>query len=139
MNHEIHNGRTFGDIIGDTREELKEFVDTRITLLKAEMSEKMKMLKMAAPLAAIGILFLLTAYLLLSVALVGLVVAFFQGNPYRWAIAFAAVGVLWAIVGGIAAYFAMREFEPKELMPKRTIGVLKQDKIWIQSEVKSQI
>lgn len=136
---QMPNGRTFGDILGDTKDELKDFLDTRIALLKAEMTEKVKMLKVAAPLAAVGILFLFTAYLLFSVALVGLVVAFLQGNPYRWAIAFAAVAVLWTIVGGIAAYFAKREFEPKELMPKRTIDVLKKDKMWIQSEVKNQI
>lgn len=139
MHPEVHNGRSFGDILGDTKQELKDFFDTRITLLKAEMNEKLKMLKVAAPLAVVGILFLLTAYLLFSVALVGLVVAFLQGNPYRWAIAFAAIGVLWSVVGGIAGYFAMREFEPKELMPKRTIDVLKKDKMWIQSEVKNQI
>jgi uncharacterized membrane protein YqjE len=139
MNQEMYNVRTFSDILGDTKEEFKEFVDTRIALLRAEMREKVKMLKMAAPLAAVGILFLFTAYLLFTLALVGLVLAFLQGNPFRWAIAFAAVAVLWTIVGGIAAYVARRKFEPKELIPQRTIGVLKQDRMWIQSEVKNQV
>lgn len=139
MNQENHNGRTYGDILADTREEIKEFVETRITILKAEMSEKLKMLKIAAPLAAIGLLFLFTAFILFSLALAGVVTAFFLNNPFHWAIAFGAVAVLWTIIGGIVAYFAKHEFKPKELMPTRTIGVLKQDKTWIQAEVKNQV
>ena len=139
MNYEMHNGRTFGDILGQAKEELKEFVDTRITLLKSEMSERARMLKVAAPLATVGVLFLFTAFLLFSLALAGVVAAFFATNAFHWAIAFCAVAVLWTIIGGIAAYLAKREFKPKELMPKRTIGVLKEDKMWIQSEVKNQI
>jgi uncharacterized membrane protein YqjE len=81
---------------------------------------------------------LLTAYLLLTLALVGLVLAAVPDNPYRWAIAFACVGVLWTILGAGAGYFAYRELQLKGLMPKRTVEVLKEDKVWIQSEVKNQ-
>jgi hypothetical protein len=139
MNYEVHSGRPYGDILAETREELKQFVETRITMFKAEMSEKMKMLKIAAPLAVIGALFLFTAFLFFSLALAGVVVAFFQNNAFHWAIAFCAVAVLWSIIGVIVAYVARREFEPKELLPGRTISVLKQDKTWIQSEVKNQV
>jgi hypothetical protein len=34
---------------------------------------------------------------------------------------------------------AMREFQAKELMPKRTMQVLKEDKMWLQSEVRSRV
>lgn len=139
MNHQMHHDRTFGDIFADTKQELKDFVETRITMLRMEMRDKAKMLKAAAPLAVVGIAMLATAYLLFTLALVGVVVAFLPGNPFRWAIGFAAVGVLWAILGGVMAYFAKREFESRELMPKKTIGVLKQDGLWIQSEVRTQI
>ena len=47
--------------------------------------------------------------------------------------------MLWAILGMLAGYFAKREFAAKQLMPTKTIEVLKGDKIWIQSEMKSQI
>ncbi|UWZ86885.1 phage holin family protein [Occallatibacter riparius] len=138
-NHDVHNGRSFGSILFDAKEELKQFVETRITMLKTEMSENMKMLKVAAPLAAVGITMLLTAYVLFTLALVGLVVAFLPTNPYRWAIAFAAVAVLWTILGGVMAYFAKREFETRQLMPKKTMRVLKEDSVWIQREVRNQI
>ena len=137
-NH-LHNGRTVGSILSDTKEELKDFLETRIAMLRTELSEKVTMLKSAAPLAVVGILFLMTAYMIFTLGLVGVIVAFMPENPYRWCIAFFAIAVLWGIVGGICAYMAMREFQVKELMPKRTMQVLKEDKVWLQSEVRSRV
>jgi len=139
MNHGMNNGRTVGSILSDTKEELKEFLETRIAMLRTELGEKVAMLKSAAPLAVVGALFLLTAYALFTLGLVGVIVAFLPENPYRWCIAFFAMAVLWGIVGGICAYMAMREFQVKELMPKRTMQVLKEDKMWLQSEVRSRV
>ena len=133
------NGRTVGNILSDTKDELKDFLETRIAMLKSEMSDKLAMVKSAAPLAVVGILFLLTAYMLFTLGLVGAIVAFLPENPYRWCIAFFAIAVLWGILGGICAYMAMREFQMKELMPKRTMQVLKEDKVWLQSEVRSRV
>ncbi len=139
MHSNTANGRSLTAIIAEMKDELKEFAQTRIEMFKIELQEKAKTLKIAAPLAALGALLLGTAYLLVTMALVGLVVAFFRDNPYRWFFAFAIVAVLWTVLGGIAAYFAKREFELKGLVPRRTIEVLKGDKLWIQAEAKNQI
>ena len=139
MHSDISNGRSLAAIITEMKEELKDLVQTRIEMFRAELHEKLKTLKIAAPLAGLGALLLGTAYLLFTMALVGLVVAFFRDNPYRWFFAFAAVAVLWTLLGGIAAYFAKREFELKGLMPRKTIEVLKEDKLWIQAEAKNQL
>ncbi len=139
MHTEANHVKNLATLLSDIKEDMKEFVQTRLTMLKTELTTNLKNLKVAAPLAAIGLVLLLTAYVLFTLALVGLVVAFIPDNAYRWCIAFAAVAVLWTILGGIAAYFAKREFELRGLMPNKTIGVLKGDKLWIQSEVNSQV
>ena len=139
MNNEADNGRSLGALIAEMKSELKDFVETRFELFKNEISEKVKSLKVAIPLAALGLLLLSTAYMLFTMAVVGVVAAFFSQNPYRWFFAFLAVGILWCLFGGVAVYFAKREFELKRLMPRRTIEVLKDDKIWIQAEAKNQI
>jgi len=108
-------------------------------MLRTELGEKMAMLKSAAPLAIVGILFLVTAYMLFTLGLVGAIVAFLPQNPYRWCIAFFAIAVLWGLIGGICTYMAVREFQVKELLPKRTMQVLKEDKVWLQSEVRSRV
>ena len=110
LHNGVHNGRTVGSILSDTKEELKEFLETRIAMLRTELGEKVAMLKSAAPLAVVGILFLLTAYALFTLGLVGVIVAFIPENPYRWCIGFFAIAVLWGIVGGICAYLALRVF-----------------------------
>ena len=139
MPSDTGNSRSLAAIVTEMKEELKDLVQTRIEMFRTELQEKVKTLKIAAPLAGLGALLLGTAYLLFTMALVGLVVAFFRDNPYRWFFAFAAVAVLWTLLGGIAAYFAKREFELKGLMPRKTIEVLKEDKLWIQAEAKNQL
>jgi len=132
------NGRTVAQILTEMKAELVQFVQTRITMLRTELQEKWKTLKIAVPLAALAALLLGTAYLLLTLALVGLVMAAFPQSVYRWFFAFLIVGVFWAFLGGMAAYFAKREFAMKSMMPKRTLEVLKGDKLWIQSEVNNR-
>ena len=139
MNKDANNGRSLATTIAEMKEELKEFVQTRVQMLKCELQEKAKALKIAAPLAVLGVLLLGTAYLLFTMALVGLAVAFFPASRYRCFFAFLIVWYVWALLAGIAAYFAKREFELKGLVPRKTIDVIKGDKIWIQAEAKNQI
>ncbi|HTU43032.1 MAG TPA: phage holin family protein [Candidatus Aquilonibacter sp.] len=139
MAEEANQGTSVGSVLLAMKEELKEFAETRLEMLKTELREKLKIMKIAGPLLAIGVVLLGTAYLLLTLALVGLALAFLQGNPFRWFLAFLAVGFVWALLGAIVTHFAVREFQSQGLMPKRTIAVLKGDKVWIQSEVKGHV
>jgi uncharacterized membrane protein YqjE len=136
---EYNNGRTVADVLADMKEELREFVETRLTMLKTELQDKLQTLKIALPLVVVGVVLLGTAYLLFTLAAVGLVAAFLPDSPYRWCFAFLAIAALWTVLGGIAAYLAKYEFAMKEMMPRKTIEVLKQDKLWIQAEVKTQV
>jgi len=133
------NGRNLASLLAEIKDEIRDFLQTRFTMLKAELQEKFKNLKTALILAVSGILLLTTAYMLLTLALVGLIMAAFPASAYRWFFAFLAVGVFWSIFGAIAAYFAKRELELRGILPKRTIEVLKGDKAWVQTEVKNQI
>jgi uncharacterized membrane protein YqjE len=135
--HELKNGRSFAAIVADMKEDLKEFAQTRIEMFKREVQEKLARLKIAGPLAGAALVLVLTAYLLITIALAASVAAFLPTNPFRWAIGFGAVGLLWALLGAAAAYMAKRELEPKTLAPNRTVSVLKGDKIWLQKEVKN--
>lgn len=140
MNHETTtNGRNLVDLLAEIKKEIRDFLQTRIAMLKTELREKSKNLKTAMVLAASGLLLLVTAYFLFTLALVGLILAAFPASPYRWFFAFLAVAVLWTIIGAITAYFAKRELELRGILPKRTIEVLKGDKVWVQTEVKNQI
>ena len=139
-NGEIHeNGRRVADILAEMKAELVEFVQTRITMLRTEVSEKWKTAKVAIPLVGLAALSLGTAFLLLTGALVGLVVAAFPHNIYRWFFACIIVAFFWGVLGAAAAYFAKREFELKSMVPRRTLEVLKGDKLWIEAEVRNRV
>lgn len=139
MNSEVNNLRSLGSVITDIKDELKQFVETRVDMLKSELREKTEKVKLALPLAITGVLLLGTAYLMIMLTIAAAIAWALQNRPYRWVAGFGAVALLCAIVGGIAAYFAKREFELGGIMPVKTIGVLKGDKLWMQSEVRSQI
>src|ERR687888_475347 len=61
MPSETYNGRSLTEIVADLKEETKEFVRTRVEMFKSELQEKLGMLKVAAPLGAVGALVLTTA------------------------------------------------------------------------------
>lgn len=137
--HSVANGRTFAEVVAEMKEEIRDFAQTRIRLFKAEAQQKLALLKVAALLAVVAVVMLATAYLLLTVGLAALIAAILTNNPYRWVFGFFGVALLWAVVGGVAAYFAKREFALKGIVPRRTLEVLKADKIWIQREAKNQL
>ena len=140
VNAEVQeNGRRVADILAEMRAEFAEFVQTRITMLRTELREKWNTAKVAIPLAAVAALLLGTTFLLFTGALVGLVLAAFPQSIYRWFFACIIVGFFWGILGVAAAYFAKREFEVNSMVPKRTLQVLKADKLWLQREGRNRV
>ncbi|HKW66537.1 MAG TPA: phage holin family protein [Terriglobales bacterium] len=133
------NGRSFAGVVNEVKDELKEFLQTRIAMLKSEVGEKMRTIKAAVPMLATAIVFLVTAYLLFTLCLVSLISVAFYGNPFRWFLSFIIVAVLYSIVGGMAAVFGLKELRAHGLMPKKTIKVLKEDQIWLQHEARTQV
>ncbi|HEU5337083.1 MAG TPA: phage holin family protein [Terriglobales bacterium] len=133
------NGRSLAGVINEVKDELKDFLQTRITMLKAELGEKMRTFKTALPMVITAALFLGTAFLLFTLCLVGLVSVAFYGNPLRWFFSFIIIAVLYSIVGGMAAVFGLKEIRTAGITPKKTIKVLKEDQIWLQHEARTQI
>ena len=132
-----HNGRTLADLIGEIKEEVKEFFETRVSMFIAEMREKIDNSKNGAILAAIALVLGAVGFLMLSVALAALVAVAFWGSPYAWFFGFLIIGLLWTIFAAMLAFGAVRQF--RDFAPKRTIQVLKEDKIWLQHEARNQI
>ena len=139
MSADVNNGRSMAAILGEMKDEIQEFVQTRIELLKRELQEKISAIKSAIPAAIIGGLLLLTAFLLLSFALAALVAVGFGDSPYRWFFGFLIVGVLWAIGGAMGLYLAKRRLTQQGLVPRKTVEVLSGDKVWLQNETRNTL
>jgi uncharacterized membrane protein YqjE len=139
MNHDTINGRNLASLLAEIKDEVWDFLETRIIMLKTELSEKSRNLKTAALLVATAGLLLITGTLLMTAALVSLIAGAFPDNTYRWFFALIIVGILWSIFAGLAAYFARRQLQLKGILPRRTIEVLKNDEIWVKTEVRSRL
>jgi hypothetical protein len=131
--------RPLGEVLNDLKNELKEFISTRIQMLQSEMNEKVGTLKASAPAIVIGALFAVTAWILFSLALVFLLSMAFEGKPYQYAAAFGIVFVIYAIIGAVTLSFGISSIRSRGLAPERTLRVLKQDQMWMKSEAKSQL
>lgn len=126
------NERSLAELISEIKEEVKEFVQTRVSMFVAEMREKVNNSKSGAVFAGIALMLGWAGFLLLSVALAALVAVAFWGSPYAWFFGFLIIGLLWTIMAAMLALAAVRQF--RDVTPKRTIQVLKEDKIWLQHE-----
>ena len=134
-NHE----RSLGAIVAEIREELKSFVNTRVQMLKSEFHETLSAVRIGLPLGLLALALLGTGFLLFTAAVVALVASAFAGNPYAWFFALVIVAFLWTVMGTVAAFLAYNEFRSKGMFPKRTVEVLKADRIWLQSEARSTL
>ncbi len=130
--------RSLREIVSEVKDDLKRFAGTRVQLLRQELQEKVRVVKAAAPLLLACALLLTTAYLLLTLALVSLLATWFQPSAYRWFFALGLLGVVWAIFGVAAGLVGWRGLSRNELLPRKTIEVLKADKVWLEDEVQKK-
>ena len=135
----VNGERSLASIIAEIREELKELVNTRVEMLRSELRETTAALKAGIPMLMIAAVFLATAYLLLTAALVAVVSVAFAGSPYAWFYSFLIVGFVWLMIGGLAGMLALHRFREHGFFPKRTVEVLKADKAWLQNEIRGSV
>jgi len=133
-----NSSRSLGAIFSDIADELKEFLNTRIQMIKAELHETLSAVTIALPLALLALILAGTGFLLITGAVVVIVASAFSGSAYAWFYAFVIVGFIWTALGGGAAFFAYNEFRSKAKFPKHTMEVLKADKLWIESEARTK-
>ncbi len=133
------NGRGLAGVVADLKVEFKEFVSTRVAMARSEMSEKLSTWKRAAPMMAVGLVMVLTAWLLLTAAIVSAIYVAFEGNPWAVFLAFIITFAGYAVFGGVALLFGIQEIRSVGVAPKRTLKVLKDDQIWISNEARAQL
>ena len=130
--------RTLRNILREIGAGVTEFVETRVQMAKSELRETVGALKAAIPLAVIAVALVVTGLLLLTLALVSLTASAFAGSPYAWFYAFLIVGFCWVAFGAVTAFFAVNQLRGRRF-PKRTIEVLKADKVWLQNEARGHV
>jgi len=118
--------------IKELRDDLKEFITTRVHILIREMNQKVSAIKVALPFALVAAVCFVMSVLVLTGALV-YVIALGIGVGY----ALLAVGVFYFLVAVIFGAMAYRGITAQNIAPEKTIHVLKEDQTWLQKEAKS--
>lgn len=130
--------KTLPQLIAELKDELTEFAATRLAMLRAETNQKLQTIKLALPSIVVGLMLVVTGWLLFSAFLVCAIASAFN-VAWRYPIAFLIVAALYSIIGFLALFFAWQRLKQRGLKPQRTIQVLKDDQIWLQTEVKAQL
>jgi hypothetical protein len=133
----VHNEKSIGAVIAETKQEVKEFIQTRIAILKAELKEKVRTWKYAIPMLLGAFVLFLAAWIVLSFALVALLAGIFYPSPYAWLFGALIVGAAYLLLGLALGWFAYSELSTAGVAPQRTLEVLKQDQVWIQNEART--
>jgi len=128
----FENERSLQGMLQEIKNEIKDFVQTRFEIFKQEMQDKFSTYKSAMPMALVGILFVATAWFLITGAIVAAIAL-----ALGWPLAFLIVGFAYLIAGLLAGWLAYKEVTSESMKPERTLQVLKQDQVWIEQEAKS--
>jgi uncharacterized membrane protein YqjE len=134
--HIYKDAKSLQQVLYEIKDELRDFISTRVDLLRAELVDKWSGIKAAAPMLAAGAALLLAAFFTFTFGLVALA-ATLIGGEYRWALGAAAVTVLYGVVGGVLAWMSSKQLQAEGLAPQRTLRVLKQDQMWAKNEARA--
>ncbi len=136
-NTELPNSQhTFALLLSELKNESVEFVRTRVQLFVSELRDKAGKSRKSAPFAAVALFFGGVAFLLFTLAAVGLVAIAFWGSPFAFFWGFLIIGVLYLLLGAINSiigYYALTG-----LAPEKTIKVLRDDTSWVRAELSRQ-
>jgi energy-coupling factor transporter transmembrane protein EcfT len=133
----VHTEKSLATLLAETREELKEFVITRVGILKAEVEEKIRTWKYIIPVMLIAAALLWVGFLTLSYALIALIAGLFAPSPFAWLWGALIVGGCYLALGIAVGWFAYSEISQAGIAPTRTLKVLKQDQVWLQNEART--
>ena len=121
-----------GDLFRQLAQDSATLVRQEMALAKAELKSNVKSAARDAVMVAVGGILALVG---VTVLIAFLVVAVGDALDNYWLGAL-IVGVLFLLVGGILAMTSLKKLKHEEVAPTRTLETLKEDKQWLQSEIK---
>ena len=119
-------------LFADALSQMTTLFETEIRLVRSEISEKISQAVTAVAVLVVSAVLLVAALILLLEGIVQLLI-FFGWQPYA---ANFLVGIVIAVLGGIAIFVALRGLSAKNLAPSRTINQLGKDARVVKEQVK---
>ena len=133
----MNTEKSLGAVLTETKQEIKEFIATRLQLLRSEIKEKIATWKYSVPLLLLAAGLLLIGWMVLTFAFMALIHTWFLPSDYAWVWAGLIVATLYLIAGLAVGWFAYSELSSAGVAPTRTLEVLKQDQVWMETEART--
>ena len=119
-------------LFADALSQMTTLFETEIRLVRSEISEKITQAVTSIGVLVVSAVLLVAALILLLEGVVQLLI-YFGWQPYA---ANFLVGVVIAVIGGIAVYLAMKGLSADKLAPKRVMHQLEKDARLAKEQVK---
>lgn len=125
-------GPGLGELFKQLAQDSATLVRQEMALAKAELRQNVKSLAKDAVMIAVGAVLAMVGGLVM-VAFLVILLGDVLNNYWLGAL---IVGLLFLAIGGILAMSGMKKLQKEEVAPTRTLETLKEDKQWLQSEIK---
>jgi uncharacterized RDD family membrane protein YckC len=132
----MNNGRTLTSVLQELKDELRDFAVTRYDMLMNELRHKLAIWKLALPMVAVAALLGVTAFIVLTFAIIA-VIAEGIGGTFSWFWGALIIGVFYILSASVFAWLGYRELQKEGITPNRTLRILKEDQVWLQEEARS--
>jgi uncharacterized membrane protein YqjE len=125
-------------LFGRLGDDVMRLLDTKLNLLKVEVTEDVSAYVRSAVLIGVGGFIAAVGFALLNIALALGISAFMPADwqqASRYAVGFVLTGVLYLIVGGIIITVMKNRLARRDLVPDRSVEELRKDKEWLKKEM----
>jgi uncharacterized membrane protein YqjE len=125
-------------LFGRLGDDVMKLLDTKLSLLKVEVTEDVSAYVRMGVLIAVGGFIAAIGFALLNIAL-ALGISSFMPMDWqqasRYAVGFVVTGILYLIVGGIIVLVMKNRLARRDLVPGRSVEELRKDKEWLKNEI----
>jgi uncharacterized membrane protein YqjE len=125
-------------LFGRLGDDVMRLLDTKLGLLKVEVTEDVSAYVRGAILIGVGGFIAAVGFALLNVALAFAISSFMPRDweqASRYAVGFVVTGVLYLILGGIIIMVMKNRLARRDLVPERSVEELRKDKEWLKKEI----
>jgi uncharacterized membrane protein YqjE len=125
-------------LFGRLGDDVMKLLDTKLSLLKVELSEDVNAYVRGAVLIGVGGFIAAVGFALLNIALALAISAFMPmewQQASRYAVGFVITGILYLIVGGIIIMVMKNRLARRDMVPGRSVEELRKDKEWLKNEM----
>ncbi|MGH7028875.1 MAG: phage holin family protein [Stellaceae bacterium] len=124
--YQSRSPRSIAALLADLTEQIRTLFRLEVALFKAELTEKLYRLALGLTVVAIGAVLAFSGWLaLLAAAVLALAIVV---QPWLAAL---IVGIVALAVAGLLFFLGKRWLDAKSLVPRRSLGSLRQDEAWI--------